>query len=461
MGEYYDELLEICGFEAKEIDQERVRIEKAFRKLELGPEDMDRAVAWVSDNHDVELAGVRMMLGIWLKELVDLVLAKDEGKKLVYFGFPNIPGPAAAIAASTDELFCTSPETVLCYTMGQIFNKLTPILEEGENHGLPAGHGLCSLQQIRVGGMEKHIIPVPDLVLTSSYFCDMGSKTDELLHEKYAHPAVYVDGSMDSGWGEYPDYLPQRVNFLGAQIEKIFDQVKEVVGVEIGEKARYEGASRGHQIFSALSELVDLMKDADPPPISIVEAELARRLTNGSASRRVVTEGPQAIRLLNREIRERVEKGMGIARKGAPRVMILMAHFSDPGIMHMMENAGLSIPVALHSVVQAKVRKRTPFISGEILAEREMGFGAFHGTYGFIRGAVDAIKTLNLDGVIWNYLYNCRPIAITSHLLKQVVEKETGIPVLSLEMDLYDSRSYSAELLRNRVEAFAEMLTTK
>ena len=65
---------------------------------------------------------------------------------------------------------------------------------------------------------------------------------------------------------------------------------------------------------------------------------------------------------------------------------------------------------------------------------------------------------MNLDGVIWNYLYNCRPIAITSHLLKQVVEKETGIPVLSLEMDMYDSRSYSAEVLRNRVQAFAEML---
>jgi benzoyl-CoA reductase/2-hydroxyglutaryl-CoA dehydratase subunit BcrC/BadD/HgdB len=345
--------------------------------------------------------------------------------------------------------------------MGQIFNKLTPILEEGENRGLPAGHGLCSLQQIRVGGMAKKIIPVPDLVLTSSYFCDMGSKADELLHEKYAHPAVYVDGSMDSRWGEYPGYLPQRVNFLGAQIEKIFDQVKEVVGVEIREKARYEGASRGHQLFSALSELVNLMKNADPPPISIVEAELARRLTNGSSSRRVVTEGPQAINLLNQEVRKRVENGMGIVKKGAPRVMILMAHFSDPSITHMIEKAGLSIPVTLHSVVQAKVRKRTPFISGEILAEREMGFGAFHSTYGFIRGAVDTIKTLNLDGVIWNYLYNCRPIAITSHLLKQIVEKETRIPVLSLEMDLYDSRSYSAEVLRNRVEAFAEILGAK
>ncbi len=84
-----------------------------------------------------------------------------------------------------------------------------------------------------------------------------------------------------------------------------------------------------------------------------MEAELARRLTNGSASRRVVTEGPQAIKLLNQEVRKRVENGIGIMKKGVPRVMILMAHFSDPSIIHMIEKAGLSIPVALHSVVQS------------------------------------------------------------------------------------------------------------
>jgi len=40
------------------------------------------------------------------------------------------------------------------------------------------------------------------------------------------------------------------------------------------------------------------------------------------------------------------------------------------------------------------------------------------------------------------------------------VEKGTGLPVLSLEMDMYDSRSYSAESLKIKVEAFAEMLRT-
>ncbi|MBL7178047.1 MAG: 2-hydroxyacyl-CoA dehydratase [Desulfobacteraceae bacterium] len=461
MGSYYDELFKICGFEPWEIDKERPRIEKAFQKLELGSKDMKTAENWVQQSHDIELMGVRKILGIWLRELIDLILAKEEGKKLIYFGFPTITGPAAAIAAASAKLFCTCPDVVFCYTIGQIFDKLTPILEAGEEGGLPPGHALCSLQQIRNGGLAKGMIPVPDMVLTSSYYCDMGSKADELLRERYGYPAVYVDGSMDSKWGEFPDYLPERVEFLGGQLEKIFDKVKEVLGVEITTEARSEGGFRGRQLFSALSELVELMKNADPQPISIVEVDLARRLTNGSISHRIMTEGPSAIALLNQEVRERINKGIGVVEKGAPRTIVLVEHFSDPSIMHMIENAGLCVLADLFSLMSAKVSRTTPFISGEILAKQEMARGVFHSTYGLIKWVLESVQNSNLDGVIWNYLFNCRPLSQTSQLAKQYIEEQTGIPVLSLEFDLADSRVYSGETLKTRVETFADMLRAK
>ena len=125
MAEYYDELLKLCGFEDEEINQESPRIKKAFQKVGIGPEDMKPAEGWVRQNHDVDLMGVRKLLGAWLKELIDLVLAKEEGKKVVYYGFPTISGPGMAIAAASDEIYCACPDVVLCHTMGQIFNKLT------------------------------------------------------------------------------------------------------------------------------------------------------------------------------------------------------------------------------------------------------------------------------------------------------------------------------------------------
>jgi len=461
MAEYYDKLLKVCGFEDREIDQERPRMEKAFQRLELGPEDFETAESFVRENHEIELAGLRKMLRLWLKELIDLVLAKDEGKKLVYYGFPTIAGPSAAIASTSDEILCTCPDVVLSAALGHIFNKINPILEAGEQNGLPPGHSLCSLQQIRVGGMAKGIVPVADLVLTSSYYCDMGSKADELLHEKYGHPAIYVDGSMDSSWGEFPGYEPERIRFLGGQIDQAFDRVNGILGVTVNEEARQEGATRSLDLLHALSELGELMMEAVPQPISMVTAGIARRLTNGSSSKRIMTEGAEAIAILNREVRERMEKGIGVVDRDAPRVMILLDHFSDPSITRMMENCGLSIPINLYAALSAKFWKSIPVISGEVLAKEELKRGSYHSTEGLITRAAEVVKEFNVDGFIWNYIFNCRPVALASNLLKQFVEKETGKPVLSLDMDPYDSRTYSAGALRTRVETFAELLRAR
>ena len=458
MTAFYADLLELCGFEPEEMKKDTRRIETVFQRLELGPEDMKRAESWVKENHDVTLSGVRKILGLWLKELFDLVLAKDEGKKIVYYGFPTIAGPAAVIASASEDVYCACPDAILCYTMGQIFNKLTPILEAGEENGLPPGHSLCSLQQIRVGGMVKGIIPVADMVTTSSYNCDMGSKADELLHQKYGHPTIYVDGSMDSQWGEWPNYLRERVDLLGDQLEKVFAGAEKFLGVKITEEARRKAASRSRELHRALRELVELMREADPQPLSIVDLEVARRLSSGSASERFMIEGPKAISILSQEVRDRITKGIGVVAKGSPRVIILMAHFSDPSIMRMMEGCGLSIPTTAHTLFASTIMKETTLISGEGLAIEQLKRGPFHSAYGEVKPFAEAAKKFNVDGVIWNYLYNCRPLAILSHLMKQYIEKEHGIPVLALEMDMYDSRSYSASALQTRVETFAELL---
>ncbi|HEX75308.1 MAG TPA: 2-hydroxyacyl-CoA dehydratase [Dehalococcoidia bacterium] len=461
MANYYDELLKLCGFEDDEIKREKPRIDKAFQKLEIGPADMETAENWVRQNHEVELVGVRKLLGAWLKELIDLVLAKDEGKKVVYYGFPSIAGPGMAIKAAAQEaVYCACPDVVLCHTVGQIFNKLTPILEAGEENGLPPGHGLCSLQQIRVGGLAKGIIPVPDLVTGSSYYCDMGSKADELLHEKYGHRAVYVDGSMDSRWGEYPDYLPQRVEFLGAQLNKLFDTVKEVIGVEITGDAWDKALSIRRQLYRGIKESDDLMK-ADPMPVSQAEIGLVMWLASGCTGR-AMDEGPRAVATLNQEIKKRVDEGIGVVEKGAPRVMIISTHFSDASVTRMIENAGLALCATVFSTPPPKAESETTYTSlGEIITEREMAAGIYHSSYGMAERTAKAIEDLNIDGVIWNYLFNCRPSAMTSHFVKKWVEENIGIPVLSLETDVYDSRSYSAATMRTKVETFAEILRAR
>jgi len=463
MSNYYDDLLQLCGWEVEEIDQERPRIEKTFQRLELGPEDMETAMSWVRQNHDVTLMGVRKLLGAWLKELIDLILAKDEGKKIVYYSFPTVVRPGMLIAASAEGTYVGGPDVILCHTMGQIFNKLTPILEAGEENGLPPGHALCSVWQVKVGALAKGIIPPPDMAIASSYFCDMGSKADDLLAEIYGTPIEYVDGTMDSAWGEYPDYLPERAEFLGAQFNQLFDKVKEVMGFEVDFKAWDRVMPDIREYFGDLYRIFELMQ-ADPVPISSVEVELATILAVACTGRGIA-EGAKAVKILIPEIEKRVKENIGVVEKGAPRVMVALGSFSDASVTRMIENTGLAIPIAALDVrVQPPPPKVQYDTVGERIADGEIrgGVGLFHSSFGTChRMAANLEQVKGIDGFIYNYQFNCRPVAQVSHCLKSWVEEKTGIPCLSLENDIADSRSYSAAAMRTRVETFAEMLKAR
>jgi len=462
MAEYYDELLTLCGFEQEEIEEERPRIEKAFERLGIGPEDMDTADTWVRHHHEVTLQGVRKLLGAWLKELIDVVLARDEGKKIVYFGFPAILGPGLILSASSKDVMVTAPDMVLDHTMGQIFNKLIPILETGEANGLPPGHALCSLWQAKIGGIAKGMIPVPDLALASSYYCDMGSKADDLVAALYGVPVAYIDGVMDSPWGEFPEYLPERVHYLGAQINQALKKAEEVLGIAIVPDAWERSQKESRLYRDNLVRLVELMK-ADPVPISIAELELMETISSSSTGRGI-REGIKAMDILIREMEIRVKEGIGVSEKGAPRVMLRAGHTSDPRITHLAEKTGLAVPLTfilgtLGGVrVNPKGNYNTP---GEIIADYEMSGGYYYGTEAQIKFYEMAAALMKLDGFIATYIYNCRPVATISHPQKKYLEEKTGLPVLSLEIDNFDSRAYSADSLRTKVETFAEMLKAK
>ncbi|GAG38512.1 unnamed protein product, partial [marine sediment metagenome] len=207
---------------------------------------------------------------------------------------------------------------------------------------------------------------------------------------------------------------------------------------------------------------LELMK-ADPVPVSIAELELLEALSMTSTGRGI-RDGIKAMEILIVELGKRVKAGIGATKKGAPRVMIGVGHCSDPRVTRLIEDVGLAVPLTfiLAWVAGPPFKpKRTYATPGETIADRELAAASFHSAYAVINRFEEAAKVMGLDGFIGNYLYNCRPAALTSHSLKKYLEEKTGLPVLSLEMDVFDSRSYSAASLRTKVETFAEMLKAK
>ncbi len=462
---YYEELFSLCGYEAEEIKEERSPIERALHILELGPDDMDRALKFVNRYHEVSLLGVRKLLGAWLKELVDLVLAKEEGKKIVYFEFPAIFGPTWLLKYSSDEVYAASPDVVFCATMGQIFDKQASIHETGETF-LPPGHGICTLWTHKIGALKKKYIPVPDVVMASSYMCDVGSKGSDMLSELYGVKVAHIDSCPDYEWGEYPAFTREKINFFGGEINKAFELIENTVNIKVRQDGLDKSMGTINEFLNLFSQLGSLNAH-DPQPISTCALNLCQPFIVASTGR-CVTHGIEAMKILIEETRQRVEKGIGVVQKGAPRVILFIYSHSDPRIAKMMEEY-MAIPasfVAFYPIIQP------PGITlnldeyktvGEKIAAMEMLNGMFHSGYGIVKKFELIISHLRdqVDGAIYSILYHCRPAALGSHTMKKFIEEKQGIPVLQLELDLWDHRYYNAESMRVRIETFAEMLKQK
>ena len=139
------------------------RIERAIEKLRFGPDDFQRAEQRMKEYFDVDLVSMRKMLGLWFRSLVDVVLAREEGKKLVYTMMPPLVLVQNAMTMASTDLYVTAPDILLSYTHGAIFGNLAPILEVAERDLLPLASCYCGGIKAQLGAISLGLLPLPDV----------------------------------------------------------------------------------------------------------------------------------------------------------------------------------------------------------------------------------------------------------------------------------------------------------
>ncbi|MCP4611561.1 MAG: 2-hydroxyacyl-CoA dehydratase [Planctomycetes bacterium] len=455
----YTEFFRLCGFESEEIENERPRIERALTIAEIDQRDIDQAHQRVLEFFDTELLGVRKVLAIYLNQFLDLVLAREEGKRIIYSVYPPVARLGVATTLTAQDIYCHSPEIVVDVVMGQIFGKLDPILETAEANGLPPGIAQCSLNQARVGAIAKGLAPIPDITLSAGFFCDQSPKVDDLLHEVYGVENVFVDACMDSSWDEFPEINPRRVQYFAEEQRRARDKIGRIFGIEITDDSLRQAVKEYGKLWYVMQQILQMMKN-EPQPISSVDLGLFYWMIS-SPERQTLQKGLQALQILAREVKQRVAEGKGVVRKGAPRVAWTIPHATDPGIMHMAEGCGLSIPVIVFAAVtpgeMVKSQYSTP---EERSAESELRYGVYHSLSGLIYRYKSVCEAWNVDGFVQANHYSCR-CSYGSLITKKALESDLNLPVLDLEWDAYDSRNHNVEKLKTKIETFAELLLAK
>ncbi len=454
----YNQLLELCGLEPEEIKKELPRIERAFQKWGITDKDIARAESRIKKYFDYRLRGMRKFLGLWLMEFVDLTLAREEGKTIVYPSYPPFSQIAATIATMSDDLYACVPECTIMAVMGQIFGKIVPTIEAGEQTYMPPGQAHCILLAIRLGAMLEGKIPIPDMLIPSGTTCDQSGKTDEIVQELYGTPVVHLDAGFDcSGQTTvYADAL--RVRYVAQELQNLAREFRSVTGHEITEKGVEQGIKQYGLLRGMYYEIQDLLK-ADPMPLSTKDFGIIG-LGVSSCLRRFITGGLSAGKLLVAELKERIARGEGILPKGVPRVMVYFPHMADPAVTGVVEDLGLAIAVTTRSGVWDKAP--SPYDSiWEKAADQNLRRGSRHSTASMINELKDIARTYQVDGLILDVLAKCRVHTFYPLKAKEIIEKELGIPVLVVEHDHYDTRDYSAERYRSRIEPFAEILKAR
>jgi benzoyl-CoA reductase/2-hydroxyglutaryl-CoA dehydratase subunit BcrC/BadD/HgdB len=458
------ELLKLCGFADSEIEVELPRVQAVLNRFGVTGEDIERGKQRLSKYFDLELPGVRQAIGLCMKELVNMVLAREDGKQKVICGFmaPGFEILGSALLSKSTEVAVANLATALQFIIGCVFDKLVPILETAERKWLKSGKiAHCGNVKTLVGLIELELIPRPDLVVTSGQLCDTAPKTIDLIQELYGIPTYYYDSCQDREFRDYPD--DSRLMAMAVKsMRRAALRVQEVVGFEITDDMLQETINARGGLSKAMKKFLILMEGSDPLPVSATHDMLCHAVSTSPCRKSDIGELETVLNTICDAVQDRVNKGVGVVAKGAPRIISLNPHhMADPRLEHLLSELGIGMVSSETGFFApgggrdpAGERPKDPYekLSQALRTSLAQSLSA--------RAAiiVETCRRLKVDGVLGKYHVGCRMGAADAMLTKDAITRQLGIPVLLMEWEGFDPRAYNEEQCRRRLELFKDVL---
>lgn len=330
--------------------------------------------------------------------------------------------------------------------------------------------GLCAGAEVGTGSAER-LLPRNTCALVKSF---MGFKLDRLCPYVESVDLVIGETTCDGKTKAYELLaelaptcvmeVPRMKTAAGrrlwrSEIDRLTARLEDLTGRAVTAAGLRAGVQVVNAKRRALARLAAL-RSADPAPISGLDA----LLVNQTAFYDDPVRFTGRLEALCDELEERAAKGIGVAPRGAKRLLVSGCPMAVPNwkVPHVIESSGAVIVGEESCVGERGTRNLVPedgATRDEILdriADRYLDIDCAVFTPNEERAGhvVEMSRRARADGVVHYALQFCAPYTIESHRVGRILGDER-IPTLKVETD------YSLEdvpQLKTRVQAFLELL---
>ncbi len=320
-------------------------------------------------------------------------------------------------------------------------------LDRAEQDGLVPD--MCAYHRAVAGAAALGMMPVPQVLVATSCPCFAGQATMENLARLMERELIFLHVPLEQ--------TPEAVRYLVDQLESMITQITALTGRRLDPDKLARTIERSNRAVAVIEEVFELAAHIPSPSAS-------RELKDFGIAMPLLFGRPEAIELAQvfRDAfagRIRSGGGNGVTKE---RVRLLWIQnriqFREPLVKMLEQELGAVVVVdELNHVTWDPIDPQNPL---EGIARRMIS-NPFNGP---IESRISKLQALarryRVDGAINPCNWGCRQGAGARGLM-QTGLAEIGVPVLNLEVDCVDPRSFAEGQLRTRLEAFVEMLEAK
>jgi benzoyl-CoA reductase/2-hydroxyglutaryl-CoA dehydratase subunit BcrC/BadD/HgdB len=379
--------------------------------------------------------------GIWLEFVSRQMKAALERKGLVVWGNAFFPFELFYGLGVTP----VHPETIAATAASLGLSR--DAINCAESSGYSSD--ICSFYRCAIGLDMEGLLPPPDVVVSASYLCDGAVKSFNNISRNYGCEHYLLDVPYH--------HTEKSRQYVAGQLREMALTIAKKQGKPFDEE-RLAGALRlSNEAREYLLKINELRK-ASPCPLSAEDA------TSYMSDMQFFSPGSRAgvefYRAMYEELKAKVASGLGAVTK--ERFRLLWLHYIRPyypnEIISYLEANGASVCFneATH-VYWEPLDPENPF---ESLADKVLSIPNGGPLERRAELALKLAADYNVDGVIHFSHWGCRQSCGGEYVIRDLMRKK-DIPMLILDGDSTDSRNYSKEQTKLRLEAFLEMLEAR